>query len=62
LIFSYDSAVANADFFKKFMIGVIGSYSYKFRIYSGDTLVGTANIMARYSLPLEAEYALQGGV
>ncbi|MEM4651111.1 MAG: hypothetical protein QW086_04715 [Pyrobaculum sp.] len=59
VIFSYDSAVANADFFKKFMIGLVGSYSYKFRIYSGDTLVGTANIVAHYSLPFEAERMLE---
>jgi hypothetical protein len=58
--FSYHSAAANADFLKKFMIGLVGSYSYKFRIYSGDALVGTANIIAYYSLPIiEAERMLE---
>jgi len=46
--FNYTDVAANANFFKQFMIGLVGSYSYKFRIYSGDTLVGTANIVAYY--------------
>jgi hypothetical protein len=46
--FNYTDVAANANFFKQFMIGLVGSYSYKFRIYSGDMLVGTANIVAYY--------------
>jgi hypothetical protein len=46
--FNYTDVAANANFFKQFMIGLVGSYSYRFRIYSGDTLVGTANIVAYY--------------
>jgi hypothetical protein len=45
--FNYTDA-AKAGFFKQFMIGVVGSYSYKFRIYWGKKLVGTANIEAFY--------------
>ncbi|MFZ8838393.1 MAG: hypothetical protein ACO2PM_05545, partial [Pyrobaculum sp.] len=46
--FNYTDVAANANFFKQFMIGLVGSYFYKFRIYSGDTLVGTANLVAYY--------------
>jgi hypothetical protein len=46
--FNYTDVAANANFFKQFMIGLVGSYSYRFRIYSGDTRVGTANIVAYY--------------
>jgi len=46
--FNYTDVARRADFFKQFMIGLVGSYSYKFRIYSGDTRVGTANIVAYY--------------
>jgi hypothetical protein len=46
--FNYTDVAANANFFKQFIIGLVGSYSYRFRIYSGDTLVGTANIVAYY--------------
>jgi hypothetical protein len=46
--FNYTDVAANANFFKQFTIGLVGSYSYKFRIYSGDALVGTANIVAYY--------------
>ncbi len=46
--FNYTDAARRADFFSKFMIGLVGSYSYKFRIYWGDTRVGTANIVAYY--------------
>ncbi len=45
--FNYTDA-AKAGFFKQFMIGLIESYSYKFRIYWGNTLVGTANIVVYY--------------
>jgi hypothetical protein len=38
--FNYTDVAANANFFKQFMIGLVGSYSYRFRIYSGDTRVG----------------------
>ena len=46
--FNYTDAATKAGFFRQFMIGVVGSYSYKFRIYRNDTLVGTANIVATY--------------
>jgi hypothetical protein len=47
--FNYTDVAANANFFRQFMIGLVGSYSYKFRIYSRDnTRVGTANIVAYY--------------
>ncbi|ABL88282.1 conserved hypothetical protein [Pyrobaculum islandicum DSM 4184] len=46
--FNYSDVAANADFFKPFQIGLVGSYAYKFRIYSGDALVGTANVVAYY--------------
>jgi hypothetical protein len=46
--FNYTDAAAKASFFKQFMIGVVGSYSYKFRIYWNNALVGTANIVAYY--------------
>jgi len=46
--FNYTDVAANANFFKQFAIGLVGSYSYRFRIYSGDTLVGTANVAAYY--------------
>lgn len=46
--FNYTDVAANANFFKNFMMGLVGSYSYKFRIYSGDALVGTANVVAYY--------------
>ncbi|MFZ8808803.1 MAG: hypothetical protein ACO2PN_11965, partial [Pyrobaculum sp.] len=46
--FNYTDVARRADFFRQFMIGLVGSYSYKFRIYSGDTLIGTANIVAYY--------------
>jgi hypothetical protein len=46
--FNYTDVARRADFFRKFMIGLVGSYSYKFRIYWNNTLVGTANIVAYY--------------
>ncbi|MFZ8810324.1 MAG: hypothetical protein ACO2PN_19745, partial [Pyrobaculum sp.] len=46
--FNYTDVARRANFFRQFMIGLVGSYSYKFRIYSGDTLVGTANVVAYY--------------
>ncbi|MFZ8810597.1 MAG: hypothetical protein ACO2PN_21125, partial [Pyrobaculum sp.] len=46
--FNYTDVARRANFFRQFMIGLVGSYSYKFRIYWGDTLVGTANIVAYY--------------
>ncbi|MCY0890880.1 MAG: hypothetical protein OWQ51_07875 [Pyrobaculum arsenaticum] len=46
--YNYTDLAANADYFKKFDVGAVGSYAYKFRIYSGDILVGTANIVAYY--------------
>ncbi|MEM3836050.1 hypothetical protein [Pyrobaculum sp.] len=46
--FNYTDAAANGDYFYKFQIGLVGSYAYKFRIYSGDVLVGTANLVAYY--------------
>ncbi|MEM4441118.1 MAG: hypothetical protein QXS14_06625, partial [Desulfurococcaceae archaeon] len=45
--FNFDDAVRNA-FFEKFHISIVGSYRYRFRIYSGDALVGTANVVVRY--------------
>ncbi|MEM4898570.1 MAG: hypothetical protein QXR18_10295, partial [Pyrobaculum sp.] len=45
--FNYSDAVRNA-FFEKFHISIVGSYRYRFRIYSGDALVGTANVIVRY--------------
>ncbi|MFZ8811927.1 MAG: hypothetical protein ACO2PN_27990, partial [Pyrobaculum sp.] len=46
--FNYTDVARRADFFSKFTIGLVGSYSYKFRIYRNNTLVGTANIVAYY--------------
>ncbi|MEM4765191.1 MAG: hypothetical protein QW598_09855 [Pyrobaculum sp.] len=46
--FNYTDAAANANFFAPFQVGLVGSYAYKFRIYSGDALVGTANLVAYY--------------
>ncbi|AAL63060.1 hypothetical protein PAE0829 [Pyrobaculum aerophilum str. IM2] len=48
--FNYTDAAANGDYFYKFQIGLVGSYAYKFRIYSGDVLVGTANLVAYYPI------------
>ncbi|MEM1903217.1 MAG: hypothetical protein QXW44_06005, partial [Pyrobaculum sp.] len=47
--FNYSDAVGNA-FFEKFHISVVGSYRYRFRIFSGDALVGTANVDVRYPI------------
>ncbi|MEM4964696.1 MAG: hypothetical protein QXT13_11190, partial [Pyrobaculum sp.] len=47
--FDYSDAVGNA-FFEKFHISIVGSYRYRFRIYSGDALVGTANVIVRYPI------------
>lgn len=46
--FNYSDAMAYSGYFSKFNIGIVGSYSYKFRIYYNDALVGTANIIVRY--------------
>ena len=46
--FNYSEVAANAGFFKPFAVGLVGSYSYRFRIYHGDALVGTANVVANY--------------
>jgi hypothetical protein len=46
--FNYSDVARNAGFFKPFAVGLVGSYSYRFRIYHGDALVGTANVVAYY--------------
>ena len=54
--YNYSDALANGDFFAKFGIGVVQKYGYKFRIYSGQALVGTANLEAYY--PVIDNYGL----
>lgn len=54
--YNYSDALANGDFFAKFGIGLVQKYGYKFRIYSGQVLVGTANLEAYY--PVIDKYGL----
>ncbi|MEM1637056.1 MAG: hypothetical protein QW247_05005, partial [Pyrobaculum sp.] len=44
----YNYTDAPVSYFAKYDMSLVRSYGYKFRIYSNDVLVGTANLIAEY--------------